>query len=88
MKGLGYFGAIPTGIPGQHMTELSANGGVGDSHYPLVVPTLSKEELQHILNGGKPTQDIYRKAADHAYSRGLGGKDPFATIWDARTVLP
>jgi len=85
MKGLGYFG--PVSRPdGDVSTELSAEAeGI---NFPLMVPTLTRQELDHILSGGSPTDEIYRKAYMHAIERGRSGKDPFATQYDTRSPLP
>lgn len=85
MKGLGYFGAIPR-PDGSYSTELSAE--MNGIHFPLMVPTLSKEELDHLLSGGKPTDAIYQKAYSHALMRGQSGLDPFATNADLPVSVP
>ena len=84
-KGLGYFGAIPNKNGGVS-TELSAEQD--GMHFPLLVPTLTAQEIGHLTSGGTPTPEIYRKAIAHAISRGQGGKDPFATQADMPTPLP
>jgi hypothetical protein len=84
-KGLGYFGAIDNGR-GQYSTELASESD--GLHYPLMVPTLTGQELRHLLSGAQPTDEIYRKAYNHAVQRGLGAKDPFATMFDQRTPVP
>lgn len=84
-KGLGYFGAIPR-PDGQYSTELAADDKINGKRldFPLMVPTLSKPELDSLLSGARPTDEIYRKAIAHAIARGQGGKDPFATQFDQR----
>ena len=89
-KGLGYFG--PLNRPGGgYSTELAADQTdpqYGRMDYPLMVPTLTGQELRHLLDGGQPTDEIYRKAYDHAVQRGQGAKDPFATMFDQRAPVP
>lgn len=93
MKGLGYFGAIPQpdySPRGDYSTELAANMDVNGRRldFPLLVPTLSPQELQHLMSGGTPTDEIYRKAIAHAMMRGYGAKDTFATQYDLPVPLP
>lgn len=78
-KGQGYFGALPNakGVPS---TELSFDFDVDGKKIlaPLLVPTLSPQEIQHLLENKPPTESIYRKAQDHAMQRIRSGKNPFA----------
>ena len=74
VKGSGYFGYLPSSEG--YATEISAEDESGE--YPLLVPTLSKEEIEHLLAGNAPTEDIYRKAVEHADRRRKAGKSPFA----------
>lgn len=85
MKGLGYFGALPR--PGGGIsTELA--GEQDGLYFPLMVPTLTKEELDLLLSGGRPTETIWKKAREHAILRGQSGKDPFATMYDQQIPRP
>jgi len=80
-KGLGYFGEIPmTGGPNDFMTELGSQmtEDEGEFHFPLIVPTLTREELDHLASGKEATNEIWKKAQDHAVMRRDQGKDPFA----------
>jgi hypothetical protein len=83
-KGKGYFGPLKTdkGV----MTELSAADESGD--FPLLVPTLTKDEVQLLTSGGQPTEEIYAKAKAWAESRKGQGRDPFATGEDLRMPVP
>ena len=83
-KGNGYFGPLKTedGV----MTELSAADESGD--FPLLVPTLTKKELQLLTSGGQPTEEIYSKARAWAKSRKEQGRNPFATGEDLRMPVP
>jgi hypothetical protein len=88
-KGLGYFGELPSvdqeGRPSRS-TELA--GEIEGIHFPLLVPTLTKEEINHLLSGKPATDQIWDKAYAHALMRGQGGKDPFATMYDKRHRVP
>jgi hypothetical protein len=74
VKGSGYFGYLPSNEG--YATEMSAEDESGE--FPLLVPTLSREEIEHLLAGYSPTEDIYRKAVEHAERRRKEGKSPFA----------
>jgi len=87
-KGKGYFGVIPDS-EGRAMTELSSayeQDGKLVPH-PLVVPTLTKEEID-LLKMGIPNEQIYQKAEDWAKSRLGQGQSPFATPQDVRFPVP
>jgi hypothetical protein len=75
VKGKGYFGMLPH-KGGGSSTEISSDNGKMD--YPLLVPTLTKEERQHLLDGKDPTDAIYEKAEAHANRRLKEGKSPYA----------
>ena len=85
----GYFGAIQSaeGLP---ITELSSafelNGHV--IRHPLVVPTLTAEEISLLQSGKEPTQSIYDKAQAWAIQRLNKGENPFTTTQDVRFPLP
>jgi len=85
MKGKGYFGLLPT-TGGQVATEISSTDEQG-RHYPLLVPTLTQEEIHHLLQGKQPTNDIYNKAEMWAESRRKMGLSPFATPTDMRVPM-
>jgi hypothetical protein len=89
IKGKGYMGEIPNS-QGMPMTELSSafNFNGKTVQYPLIVPTLSQEELQLLQSGGNPTEDIYNKAETWAKSRLEKGLSPFATPQDVRFPIP
>jgi hypothetical protein len=87
-KGLGYFGALP-GTDG-HSTELSSefdHNGKSIEH-PLLVPTLSREQINQLLGGADPSEDIYAKARAHALMRMQQGLSPFAGPQELRLPLP
>lgn len=78
-KGTGYFGEIAR-PDGKVSTELaySVNLDGKDMEIPFLVPTLTREEIDHLLQGGKPTDDMIQKAVQHARERLDAGKSPFA----------
>lgn len=84
VKGRGYFGPVKA-IEG-YMTELSTEDESGA--YPLVVPTLSKDELTLLGKGEVPTPEIYKKARAHADLRRAQGLDPFSDNTGLTFPLP
>jgi hypothetical protein len=84
MKGKGYFGLLPSSEG--FSTEISATDDQGVS-FPLLVPTLSKQEIQYLLQGNNPTDDIYNKAEMWANYRRSMGLDPFATPTELRVPM-
>jgi hypothetical protein len=85
VKGKGYFGELPT-KSGRTATEISAENNEGE--YPLIVPTLTKKELDHLLADKKPTNEIYDKAESWANERKKNGKSPFAEPTELRMPTP
>lgn len=89
-KGNGFFGMVPSIAGGDASSELSSafthKGQIIE--HPLMVPTLSAEELKHLLSGAKPTPEIYDKAETHALMRLEQGKNPFAGPEDLRYPVP
>ena len=88
-KGLGFFGSIPNPAGGTS-TELSSDFQYGKKNvdHPLLVPGLTREEIDTVLAGGKMTDSIYRKAQDFAIERMKRGLSPFAGPTDLRLPLP
>jgi hypothetical protein len=80
-KGKGYFGALPM-QGGGVATEISASNEGGS--FPLLTPNLSKEQLNYLLQGNQPTDDIYRNAEQHADMRRMAGQSPFASPFELR----
>jgi hypothetical protein len=72
-KGPGYFGELQR-PDGDISTELSIGipGDKDDPFIPLLVPTLTREEIDRVLAGGKATPEMIQKArahfSSHAYS--------------------
>jgi len=79
-KGKGFFGDLKR-PDGDSSTELSSEFEYQGKkvEYPLIVPTLSKSELDVLLRGEKPTNDIYDKAESWAKFRIDKGMSPFAS---------
>jgi hypothetical protein len=88
-KGKGYFGAIPT-KDGSMMTEYSSAFDVDGKtvSYPLVVPTLTANELNLLRTTGEATPEIEKKAQQFALDRIAEGKNPFASPKELRYPLP
>jgi len=78
-KGNGFLGALSR-PDGDVSTELSVGVNIGgkEVEIPALVPTLTKQEVDHLVNGGDPTDAIVNKAAAFAKSRIAQGKSPFA----------
>lgn len=78
-KGLGFFGELK-GPDGKVSTEISIGINLGgkETQIPTLVPTLDQNEINYLLNGGKPTKEIIDKAVAHAQKRIAEGKNPFA----------
>jgi len=87
-KGLGFFGLLPR-PDGQVSSELSFDFDHNGKRIlaPLIVPTLTHDELKHLLGGKKPTSAIFNKAADFALKRLLAGKNTFAHPGEQMDVL-
>ena len=89
VKRKGYFGEIPTNNDSM-MTEFSSAFEVGGRtvQYPLVVPTLTADELNLLRLTGEATPEIQKKAQEFALNRLSRGLDPFATTQELRYPLP
>jgi hypothetical protein len=89
VKGKGYNGMLPHKLGGTS-TEISSDNGKYD--FPLIVPTLSKEERKYLLENDVESKDfmknmpdgIMRKAEEHAEKRKKSGKNAFATPTELR----
>lgn len=81
-KGLGFFGEIKRADdPKMISTELSATFEIAGKTVlmPLLVPTLSRDEINALVSGDKnATKEIYDKAFQHGIARIQAGKSPFA----------
>lgn len=88
-KGRGYFGEIKM-KDGHVMTELGVNETVDgeDLHYPLIHPGISREDLDWLAAGKRPSGTMYDNALDHAMKRKAEGKSPFAGEGDEILPVP
>ena len=75
VKAKGYFGLLPH-LEGGMSTEISSEDNKGE--FPLLVPTLTKSEVNLLLSGKEPTDEIYQKAIQWAEFRRSQGLSPFA----------
>jgi hypothetical protein len=87
-KGKGYFGQLPAqdGMATELSSIFEHNGQ--QVEHPLIVPTLTKQELQHLTAGNEPTPEIYSKAEQFAIGRIKQGKSPFAGQDELRYPVP
>lgn len=78
-KGNGFFGPLLR-PDGDLSSELSFSFDKDGKtiNAPLIVPTMDSDQLNHLLNGGDPTPDIFRTAMNHAISRVQAGQSAFA----------
>lgn len=81
-KGMGYLGALER-PDGGISTELSIGVNINNKEIdiPLLVPTLSKDEINYLLktdDSGEIPASIINKAIDHAIMRIKAGKSPFS----------
>ena len=78
-KGNGFLGPLKF-HDGKTSTELSIGVNLGGKQMeiPSLVPTLSPQEIQHLLGGGQMTDSIVQKAVAHARMRMQQGLSPFA----------
>jgi hypothetical protein len=89
VKGKGYFGALPNkegGVSTEITSEFEYKGK--NVEHPLIVPTLNKAELDHLLSGKKPTDAIYSKAEAFAKKRIDEGKSVFAEPTELHYPMP
>jgi len=80
LKGIGWLGSLPMKDGrGRYATELTANSNVNgqDLHYPLIHPDISQKELDYLLSGGKPTDEMHDKAIRFALKRQAQGLSPY-----------
>ena len=77
-KGKGWLGVLKR-PDGKVSTELSIGVNIGgkETLIPSLVPGLTKQEIDYLLNDGKPNKSIIDKAANHAIKRMQQGLSPF-----------
>lgn len=78
-KGQGFLGELnrPDGGVSTELT-IGVNIDGKDIDIPSLVPTLTEQEKNHLLGGGRPTREIVNKAVDHAVERKKSGEGVFA----------
>lgn len=77
-KDSGYFGELRNKND-EVMTEFSVGVDIDGKQMeiPTLVPTLSKKQVRHLLDGNEPTEDIVKRAVEHARQRIKDGMSPF-----------
>ena len=88
-KGPGFMGTMQR-PDNKVSTELSIGVNIGgkEVQIPMLVPTLTPEEVKYLLGGGKPTDAIVGKAVEHAKSRMAQGQSPFAQEGEQAATPP
>lgn len=88
-KGNGFFGMLPHSN-GNRSSELSIGVNFdGKEHLiPSLVPTLSREEINHLLGGNAMTDAIVSKAVEHARQRMMAGLPVWAMPNEPALPLP
>jgi hypothetical protein len=79
-KGTGFLGVRKmTDGSNRDMTEFAYGFEVNgkEVEMPALIPTLTDDELNHLLSGKKATPEILRKAYEHGVGRIKEGKNPF-----------
>ena len=84
VKAKGYFGLLPHADGGMS-TEISSEDDKGE--FPLLAPTLTKKEVNWLLSGKEPTDEIYQKAIQWAEFRRSQGLSPFASQTELRSPV-
>lgn len=82
-KGKGFLGELQR-PDGKVSTEISVSVNMDgkDVLIPTLVPTLTEQEKNYLLGGGKPNKSIVDKAVEHAKMRMSKGKNVFAENGD------
>jgi hypothetical protein len=97
LKGDGWLGPLIKPGSSPHnptvMSEYSIDDEINGQpvQYPSIVPTLSKSEVQSILNSNeedKLPDSVYRKAKDFATQRLATGQSPFAGPGEQHNLYP
>ncbi|MBC2712858.1 MAG: hypothetical protein HGJ94_18270 [Desulfosarcina sp.] len=78
-KGKGFLGELKRTDGRGFSTEISIGVNIDgkETEIPTLVPTLSQDEINHLLGGGEVTKEIAQKATKHAKKRIAEGKSPF-----------
>ena len=80
IKGQGYLGPLPTSQDSRYATELGIGVNIGgrEMEIPSIVPGITKEQLNYILSGEMPTDEIVDTAVSHAKKRIKSGQSVWA----------
>ena len=90
-KGRGWLGPMDmTDGSGQVMTENTVGVNIDgkETEIPTLVPTLSKEDINYLLAGNAPSEEIVGKAVEHARGRLEKGLSPFYEDSGVRDLTP
>jgi hypothetical protein len=87
----GYFGTLYTvDDPELYANELPTKvfnvAGHMILEIPAIVPSLTRQEITHLVVGGQPTWGMIEKAKAHALQRIQVGKSPFAGSGEQRPL--
>jgi hypothetical protein len=87
-KGTGFLGPLPAS-EGKTSTEISIGVNIGgkEVQIPTLIPTLTQDEVNYLLGGGKPTDAIVGKAVEYAKSRMAKGLSPFAQEGEQTSII-
>ena len=80
VKGMGWKGTLPMKDgSNKFATELTigVNFDGKEMSIPLIVPTLTPDEINYLLSGGKETPEMVDKAVEHAKQRMKQGLSPY-----------
>lgn len=80
-KGRGYFGELKMADGKKIATELTigVDFGGGEEDVPLLVPTLKKSHIDHLLSGKEPSKELVDIAIAFALARKRAGLPYYAT---------
>lgn len=86
-KGTGFLGVLKR-PDGGVSTEISVGVNINgkEMEIPTLVPTLTKQEVDYLLSGGRPTDAIVQKAAEFAKGRIAEGKSVFASDAESKQM--
>ena len=87
LKGSGWLGSQkrPDGKESSELT-VGVNLGGEETDLPLMVPSLTKDEVNHLLSGKRATRQIMDKAVNHALARKAAGKSPYASEEESKAA--
>jgi len=88
-SGAGYFGTLTdkAGNPLNH-ADIEARIAGTMTRIPLLTPNQTREDIDNLLHGGKPSADMIKRAKDYAISRMGEGRSLFREEGEKATKLP